>query len=292
MRYLLGSLWRCAGIVSVGAGQRECSAHAGRGWTVTELGTLGGLVGDAEDINEAGHVVGGSNPAAATTMRFCGRRPAAWSTSARWAAVQRSASHQQRGAGGRLQHGACVSVDRSRRHDRPRHLGELRVFLLRANDINDAGQVVGGSSTAGDSHAFLWTLSGGMVDLGTLGGRNSEARPSTTRACRRPERHGERRRARVPVDGAGGMVDLGTLGGLSSSASDINEAGQVVGRAATASGDEHAFLWTVAGGMVDLGTLGGRARGARRRASTTPDRWSVFSTTAKTERSTGRQRTG
>jgi probable HAF family extracellular repeat protein len=52
------------------------------------------------------------------------------------------------------------------------------------------------------------------------------------------------------------MIDLGTLGGLSSDALDINEAGQVVGRAATASGVERAFLWTAAGGMTDLGTLG------------------------------------
>ena len=37
--------------------------------------------------------------------------------------------------------------------------------------INDAGQVVGYSETAGGpSHAFRWTATGGMVNLGTLGG--------------------------------------------------------------------------------------------------------------------------
>jgi probable HAF family extracellular repeat protein len=47
--------------------------------------------------------------------------------------------------------------------------------------VNARGQVVGFSSTAtfsnpgGGVHAFVWTESDGLVDLGTLGGRNSSA---------------------------------------------------------------------------------------------------------------------
>lgn len=53
------------------------------------------------------------------------------------------------------------------------------------------------------------------------------------------------------------MTDLGTLGGAVSAASGVNDAGQVVGFAAIASGDAHAFRWE-SGRMTDLGTLGGR----------------------------------
>jgi probable HAF family extracellular repeat protein len=42
----------------------------------------------------------------------------------------------------------------------------------------------------------------------------------------------------------GAMTDLGTLGGNYSVAVVINERGQVVGYSLTASGEEHAFLWT------------------------------------------------
>jgi probable HAF family extracellular repeat protein len=56
---------------------------------------------------------------------------------------------------------------------------------------------------------------------------------------------------------------LGSLGGSSSavSASGLNDIGQVVGSAQTASGDVHAFLWQK-GAMTDLGTLGGPSSSA------------------------------
>lgn len=54
------------------------------------------------------------------------------------------------------------------------------------------------------------------------------------------------------------MTDLGTLaGGAYSSAYGINDHGQVVGESNTASGENHAFLWTAENGMIDLGTLDG-----------------------------------
>lgn len=53
------------------------------------------------------------------------------------------------------------------------------------------------------------------------------------------------------------VADIGTLGGGSTVALALNDAGQLAGGSVTATGNEHAFLWSAGGGMLDLGVLPG-----------------------------------
>lgn len=59
----------------------------------------------------------------------------------------------------------------------PIDLGTLGGTISVAIAVNDSGQVVGDSFTAGDAefHAFSWTAAGGIIALGTLGATESEA---------------------------------------------------------------------------------------------------------------------
>jgi probable HAF family extracellular repeat protein len=97
----------------------------------------------------------------------------------------------------------------------------------------------------GPEAAFLWTATGGMVDLGTLGGTESVAvavnrhglviGQSTTRTG---DKHA------FVWTAAGGMADLRTLGGTESNAVDVNERGQVVGQSTPKDGSKpHAVMW-------------------------------------------------
>ena len=145
--------------------------------------------------------------------------------------------------------------------------------------INDRGQVVGWSETTDIDpnsgfptfHAFLWEK-GVMHDLGTLGGRYSQARLGGINS--NGQVVGEAETSTVDPNNPpffawhaflwekGAMRDLGTLGGTYSYAIGIDSESRVVGAAQT---DEphpffgqqyHPFLWEK-GVMRDLGTLGG-----------------------------------
>jgi probable HAF family extracellular repeat protein len=134
-------------------------------------------------------------------------------------------------------------------------LGGVQSFVVA---INNAGQIVGQSSPAGDAemHAFLYS-NGVMTDLGTLGGTSSFATAinSSGQVVGRSTTAGGEEHAFLYSGGT--MTDLGTLGGTGSRASAINDAGQVVGAAYTAgNAEQHAFLYS-GGVMTDLGTLGG-----------------------------------
>ena len=140
-------------------------------------------------------------------------------------------------------------------------LGTLGGGYSRAVAVNLWGQVVGDSTTPGDtvSHAFSWTKKGGMIDLGTPPGSYSNASAVNTwgQVVGSIFTPGNLGYHAFSWTQQGGMVDLGTLGGGYSEAFAVNDSGQVVGYSGTSGGADHAFSWSRWGGMVDLGTLGG-----------------------------------
>lgn len=131
-----------------------------------------------------------------------------------------------------------------------------------AYGINNSGTVAGyGSTGSGSFRGFVWTPSGGMTELGTLGGNNSYAMSINS--------GGAVAGHAATVSGydhaflaLGALLnDLGTLGGGNSYAYGINDAGSVVGYSDMASGENpHGFVWAN-GAMLDLNSLIGAGSG-------------------------------
>jgi probable HAF family extracellular repeat protein len=129
-------------------------------------------------------------------------------------------------------------------------------------NINNVGEVVGTYSD-GSSRSYRWTSADGMVLLRPPSAFGDEAIGINDEGqivgWGEPAAGGDNQ-AYVWTDGV--FAELGTLGGASSVAMDVNESGQVVGRADTGlqrSGAlQHvAFLWTAADGMRSLGLSSG-----------------------------------
>lgn len=130
-----------------------------------------------------------------------------------------------------------------------------------ARSINEAGMVAGTSFSPGREHSAAYIYNqGALVTLGDLDGGLQQA--SAASINNQGVVVGT---ARVAAEGIMGgvsrafaydghsMVNLGTLGGLNSQASDVNDAGLVVGYS-TVAGNEasHAFAYQH-GQMTDLG---------------------------------------
>jgi probable HAF family extracellular repeat protein len=141
-----------------------------------------------------------------------------------------------------------------------RNLGTLGGKSSDAQGINDSGVVVGSAMISnGHYHAFRWTASGGMQDLGSLDGR-------------------DRGGAAFGVNGSGEIVGVSGIfqhnnepyswtstGGMKDllphhiysegSANAINRLGNIAGCVNTAT-NSYPALWT-SGGLKVLSTLGG-----------------------------------
>jgi probable HAF family extracellular repeat protein len=144
-----------------------------------------------------------------------------------------------------------------------------------ATAVNDSGQVVGYSSIPGDNtngcfsspsdrtryRAFVWTIAGGMHDLGTLGGKCSWATAvnNSGQVVGWSTNAAGHTRAFLWTEG-GGMVELAPVAGSYARAQAINANGQILGESTTAAGVQ-AVVWTATDGHVaQLPALNGFAR--------------------------------
>ena len=136
-------------------------------------------------------------------------------------------------------------------------VGTLGGVYASASDLNNSGQVVGFSTTAGDetNHAFLWHH-GEIQDLGTMGGTQSAANAINEDGEIVGEAYPIGDHIHAFLWKRGVMTDLGILAGCEdSNAYWINAKRQAVGSAFGCADSDHAVLWEGGPPAIDLNSF-------------------------------------
>jgi probable HAF family extracellular repeat protein len=250
-----------------GVGTRRAKAQLGGAtYSVTDLGSLGGLQSKARAINNAGRVVGQSSlPSSVNSFPF------AWD-GASMLNMESFTGGSSGDAQALNEFGYAVgSAETSAGNVHPfiwsdifgkRDLGTLGGDFAVAFDINDGVQVVGQSEIqALVDRGFVWSPATGMQAIPTLGGASSAAYGINNLGQIVGGSSTSNGAFHAYLLSGGVMNDIGTLGGSHSVAYEINDVGQAVGGSTLLTGPinppHHAFIYTVSGGMTSLGTLGG-----------------------------------
>jgi probable HAF family extracellular repeat protein len=190
--------------------------------TFQDLGTPGGPYSTGTDINNAGVVVGYGSTNGGPTTSFLYNNGIKTNIGAVWAYGINNAGQVTGDAGGAFVYSNGV-------------IRPLGISGYGA-DINDFGQIA-----IGGNHAFLY--SGGSVqDLGTLGGTSSSAEGlNNAGQVVGSSLTSNNSASHAFLYSNGVMTDLGLIAGstIGSRATDINNAGQVVGIS-----DNRAFIYS------------------------------------------------
>jgi probable HAF family extracellular repeat protein len=243
-------------------------------YTVTDLGTLGGLSSSAEAINAAGQVVGESRTADDHLRAFLysdGVMTDIGISLDTNDSLARGINDLGQVVGSFAPPGVFDEFSHAFVYDSQTGvMTDLGTFGRDKSDafgINNQGTVVGGycdrfcSPANTQTHAFSYSLPDGVfADLGTLGGTWSWAYGINNEGdivgVAADAAHFDSPHPFLYRDGA--MMDLQTLEGAGYGYG-LNDVGQAVGFSTTRTGT-HAFLWDPSTQMQqDLGTLSGQA---------------------------------
>jgi probable HAF family extracellular repeat protein len=208
--------------------QPEPGVDRGRffdGQKIYNLGTLGGNNTRTFAVNDRGQVTGDSETSVITPVPFLSPQAFRWSKEKGLVALPG------------IEHASFAS------------------------DINNKGEVAGRFG----GHAALWRANNTLQDLGTLFGDTSFATALNDSAT--VVGWSQAGAGLLPfrwTQTTGIQVIPGVLESPTTQASDVNNAGYIVGRAPfrrdnpdNAFGFDHAFLWTPKAGTIDLGTGSG-----------------------------------